>query len=150
MKTFYIKNILTGEIFPVERKKESRIPKKIRLNENFSRASDEEVKNYLVERLKSKIKKQASQLILNSYPEWKQRNHMAVVLEIQNKELMALKLGTPYLVTEDEIASLNSALEAKNKVFLIREKSDLIELSLNTKTLSELESFDPTNNLNWL
>ena len=84
------------------------------------------------------------------YPEWKQRNYMAEVIDIQNKELVALKANTTYTPSADEIATITAAQTAKNQVFAIRAKSDQLETSLDSMTLAELEAFDPTNDSNWI
>lgn len=95
------------------------------------------------------IKEEAGRRIIKTYPEWKQRNHMAAVIDIQNKELVALKANTTYTPSADEVATITAAQTAKNQVFAIRTKSDQLETSLDSMTLAELEAFDPTNDSNW-
>lgn len=96
------------------------------------------------------IKSEAFKRIIAAYPEWRQRNHMAAIIDIQNKELVALKSNTTYTPSADEIATITAAQTAKNQVFAIRAKSDQLEASLDSMTLAELEAFDPTNDSNWI
>jgi len=97
----------------------------------------------------AEIKAEAGNRIIEIYPEWRQRNHMAEVIDIQNKELVALKANTTYTPSADEVATITAAQTAKNEVFAIRAKSDQLEASLDSMTLEELEAFDPTNDSNW-
>jgi len=97
----------------------------------------------------AEIKAEAGNRIIEIYPEWRQRNHMAEVIDIQNKELVALKANTTYTPSADEVATITAAQTAKNQVFAIRAKSDQLEASLDSMTLAELEAFDPTNDSNW-
>jgi hypothetical protein len=96
------------------------------------------------------IKEEASKRIIAAYPEWKQRNHMAAVADIQNKELIALKANTTYTLSADEIATVAAAQAAKTEIFNIRAKSDELEASLDSMTQAQLEAFDPTNDSNWI
>ncbi|MGB0495788.1 MAG: hypothetical protein ACPGJI_05470 [Kangiellaceae bacterium] len=115
-----------------------------------SRAStDGEIKSHLISKLTKEIKTQANTRITAIYPEWKQRNHMAEIIDIQNKELVALKAGTPYTLSADEIATIATAKTTKNQAFAIRSKSKQLETSLSSMTSEQLKAFDPTNDLNW-
>lgn len=96
------------------------------------------------------IKGEASSRIVAVYPEWKQRNHMAAVIDIQNKELIALKANTTYTLSADELAIVAAAQAAKTEIFNIRAKSDELEASLDTMTQEQLEAFDATNDSNWV
>jgi glyceraldehyde-3-phosphate dehydrogenase/erythrose-4-phosphate dehydrogenase len=96
------------------------------------------------------IKSEASKRIVAAYPEWKQRNHMAAVVDIQNKELIALKANTTYTLSADELAIVAAAQAAKTEIFNIRAKSDELEASLDTMTQEQLETFDATNDSNWV
>jgi|GEM_PF-4586897 len=98
----------------------------------------------------SEIKSEASSRIIAAYPEWKQRNHMAAVVDIQNKELIALKANTTYTLSADELAIVAAAQAAKTEIFNIRAKSDELEASLDTMTQEQLEAFDATNDSNWV
>lgn len=98
----------------------------------------------------SEVKIEASRRIVLAYPEWKQRNHMAAVVDIQNKELIALKTNTTYTLSADELAIVAAAQAAKNEIFNIRAKSDELEASLDTMTQEQLEAFDATNDSNWV
>jgi len=96
------------------------------------------------------IKEEASKRIVAAYPEWKQRNHMAAVVDTQNKELIALKANTTYTLSADELAIVAAAQAAKTEIFNIRAKSDELEASLDTMTQEQLEAFDATNDSNWV
>lgn len=96
------------------------------------------------------IKAEAGKRITEIYPEWKQRNHMAAVADIHNKELIALKANTVYTPSEDEVATITAAQTAKNQVFTIRARSNELEASLDSMTQTQLEAFDPTNDSNWI
>lgn len=98
----------------------------------------------------SVIKSEANRKITLAYPEWKQRNHMAAVVDIQNKELIALKANTTYTLSADELAIVAAAQAAKTEIFNIRAKSDELEASLDTMTQEQLEAFDATNDSNWV
>lgn len=98
----------------------------------------------------AQIKQEASKRIIAAYPEWKQRNHMAAVVDIQNKELIALKANTTYTLSADELAIVAAAQAAKTEIFNIRAKSDELEASLDSMTQAQLEAFDPTNDSNWI
>ena len=116
---------------------------------NASNLSNISENNVLKEDIITQIKKEAGRRIIKAYPEWRQRNHMAAVIDIQNKELVALKANTTYTPSADEVATITAAQTAKNQVFAIRTKSDQLETSLDSMTLAELEAFDPTNDSNW-
>ncbi len=98
----------------------------------------------------AEIKAEANKRIIDIYPEWRQRNHMAAVIDIQSKELVALKSNTSYTPSADEVATITAAQTAKNQVFAIRAKSDQLETSLDSMTQEQLEAFDPTNDSNWI
>jgi len=103
--------------------------------------------------LKSKrileIKTEAGRRIVEAYPEWRQRNHMAAIIDIQNKELAALKAKTSYTLSADELAIVAAAQAAKTEIFNIRAKSDELEASLDSMTQEQLEAFDATDDNNW-
>ncbi len=109
---------------------------------------------WTVEELKelriSEIKNEAGRRIVTAYPEWRQRNHMAAVVDIQNKELIALKANSTYTLSADELAIVTAAQAAKTEIFNIRAKSDQLETSLDSMTLAQLEAFDPTDDSNWI
>lgn len=123
-------------------------------SDNVPKNSHEIKGNELIEHLTSShidsIKLEAGRRIIEAYPEWRQRNHMSAVIDIQNKELAALKANATYTPSADEIATITAAQTAKNQVFAIRAKSDQLETSLDSMTLAELEAFDPTNDSNWI
>ncbi len=98
----------------------------------------------------AEIKAEASKRIIAAYPEWRQRNHMAAVVDIQNKELIALKANTTYTLSADELTIVAAAQAAKTEIFNIRAKSDELEASSDSMTQAQLEAFDPTNDSNWI
>jgi hypothetical protein len=102
----------------------------------------------LCDKLKGEVKQEASKRIIATYPEWKQRNRMAAVVDIQNKELIALKANTTYTLSADELDIVAAAQAAKTEIFNIRAKSDELEASLDTMTQEQLEAFDATNDSN--
>lgn len=117
---------------------------------NSNILSDAEIQQRLKDSLTTKIKQEASARIVAAYPEWKQRNHIAAVVDIQNKELIALKANTTYTLSADELATVAAAQAAKTEIFNIRAKSDELEASLESMTLTQLKAFDPTNDSNWV
>lgn len=116
-------------------------------DEQLSNITEEEG---LIEGIILQIKTEANKRIVAAYPEWKQRNHMAAVVDIQNKELIALKANTTYTLSADELAIVAAAQAAKTEIFNIRAKSDELEASLDTMTQEQLEAFDATNDSNWV
>jgi len=116
-------------------------------DEQLSNITEEES---LIEGIIPQIKTEANKRIVAAYPEWKQRNHMAAVVDIQNKELIALKANTTYTLSADELAIVAAAQAAKTEIFNIRAKSDELEASLDTMTQEQLEAFDATNYSNWV
>jgi|DEB0MinimDraft_10_1074344.scaffolds.fasta_scaffold16175_2 hypothetical protein len=116
-------------------------------DEQLSNITEEEG---LIEGIILQIKTEANKRIVAAYPEWKQRNHIAAVIDIQNKELIALKANTTYTLSADELAIVAAAQAAKTEIFNIRAKSDELEASLDTMTQEQLEAFDATNDSNWV
>jgi len=116
-------------------------------DEQLSNITEEEG---LIEGIILQIKTEANKRIVAAYPEWKQRNHIAAVIDIQNKELIALKANTTYTLSADELAIVAAAQAAKTEIFNIRAKSDELEASLDTMTQEQLEAFDATNYSNWV
>jgi len=98
----------------------------------------------------AQIKAEAGQRIIEISPEWKQRNYMAAVVDIQNKELVALKANTTYTLSTDEAATIETSENIKDLIFAIRTKSDELETLLDSMTLEQLEAFDPADDNNWI
>lgn len=117
---------------------------------NIVDAADSKSQDQIREEKVIFIKFEAGKRIREAYPEWKQRNHMAAVIDIQNKELIALKANTTYTLSADELAIVAAAQAAKTEIFNIRAKSDELEASLDTMTQEQLEAFDATNDSNWV
>tara|TARA_R110000824_G_scaffold122685_3_gene280033 strand:- start:3206 stop:3718 length:513 start_codon:yes stop_codon:yes gene_type:complete len=97
----------------------------------------------------SNIKLEAGHRISEAYPDYKQRNHTAAVVTIQNKELIAIKAATTYTLTAADKAVMNAANTCNAAVDALRVKSNTLEASLDSMSLAQLEAFDPTNDINW-
>lgn len=98
------------------------------------------------------IKIQAAKRINIAYPEWQQRNYMAAVAEIHNKEIVAMKavpFVAQYELTADELQIMRDADNCKSVITAIRVKSNELEDSLDSMTLDQLKAFDPTDDSNW-
>lgn len=96
------------------------------------------------------IKQEAGSRIVTAYPEWKQRNHIAAVVDIQGKEIIALKAGTAYNLSAEESDTVQAAKAATTEIANIRTKSDQLETALDPMNRTQLTSFDPTDNSNWI
>lgn len=101
-------------------------------------------------KLKQDIEAEAGVRILAMYPLWRQINHMAAVLDIQNKELSALKSNKTHSLSSDDVAAIKAAQLAKNDVFAIRSKSNKLAASIDAMTHEELKAFNPAKDSNWL
>lgn len=112
----------------------------------YSNLTIDEVKQEVIRNIKA----EAHIRIVRIYPEWRQRNHMAAVADIHNKELIALKANTTYTLTAEELAIIDTAKTTKAQIFNIRSKSDLLEASLDGMTLEQLEAFDATEDNKWV
>ena len=91
--------------------------------------------NQIKDNLKQQIKKTAEGKILSILPEWKQRNCMARMLELQNK-----KLEKEVLTTAEE-NEYNSLKNVWNIVKVIRKASDANESIIDSCTeVTQLET----------
>ena len=70
------------------------------------------------------IKQKAAQDVLKIAPEWKQRNMLATILELQEKRIDG------EMLTEDEQNQINVAKEIWNSIKKIRKDSDEAEANL--------------------
>lgn len=98
------------------------------------------------------IKQEAARRINALYPQYKQNNLIAEVIQVQNQELIALKAGSIYNLTDSDIYLLNTAKTCKDFVTLIRIRSDIAEQTINdidTQDVNTINSFDVTNNVIW-
>lgn len=106
----------------------------------------------LKENLIVSIKSQAARKIVSVYPEWQQRNYMAAISEIHNKEIVAIK-ATPfvgqYQLTAEEKQTIKNADACKKFITEIRAKSNTLERSLDDMTIEQLAAFDPTRDSHW-
>ena len=110
--------------------------------------TNSELKSNLVE----KIKTQAATRIDSAYPEWQQRNYIAAVTEIHNKEIVAMKtipFVAQYQLTPEELQTLKDAHTCKKFITNIRAKSNELEASLDSMTEEQLNAFDPSEDSNW-
>ena len=97
------------------------------------------------------IKYEASKRIDAIYPQYKQLNNAAAVLEILNKENYATKQGTIYYLTDEDLKTLKKAKGCKDYINLIRLKSDLLETLINYKISTEdLTSIDISDDKYWI
>ena len=117
---------------------------------NVVEAKDKKSIDQIMEEKQSTLRLEASRRILEPYPQYKQINHMKAVIEIQNKELIALKSNSTYILTSEEEDMMAAAGICNDAVDIIRKKSNEIEASLDSMSLTELEAFDPTNDCNWI
>lgn len=107
----------------------------------------------LKEQIIPQIKIEANKRILTAYPEWQQRNYMAAVVEIHNKEILAMKAVpfiAQYTLTADELQTIRDVETCKAVIAAIRNKSNQLETSLDSMTLDQLKDFDPTDDKNWV
>lgn len=97
------------------------------------------------------IKAEAAKRIESSYPQYKQINNSAAVIEILNKENYAIKQGTTYTLTDEDHKVLRKAKECKDYISLIRSKSDELETLINSKrTIGTLVSIDISDDKYWI
>jgi len=128
-------------------------------NESFSKPTWSQITSNMKtetlsykEEVVSLIKEECTRRIDVAYPEWKQRNYMAAVAEIHNKEIMAMKtipFVAQYTLTADELATVKAADACKKAITSLRIKSNQLETSLDSMTLEQLKAFDPTDDRNW-
>jgi hypothetical protein len=107
----------------------------------------------------AEVKQEAAKRIGDLYPQYKQNNIAAEVLQIQNRELTALKElvssnepneGTPYTLTDTDKSMLTKAQSCNEFITLIRTKSDEIEQTINEKSnVDSVILFDITDNKLW-
>lgn len=114
----------------------------------------DEGKNYILLRLKTekikRVKAEAAKRIEFAYPQYKQLNNGAAVIEILNKENYAVKQGTTYTLTDEDRQILIKAKACKDFISLIRSKSDALEALINSKkTIGTLTSINIFDNIYW-
>lgn len=97
------------------------------------------------------VKLEAAKRIESAYPQYKQLNNAAAVMEILNKENYATKRGTIYYLTDEDLKTLKKAKGCKDYINLIRLKSDLLETLINSKISTEdLTSIDISDDKYWI
>lgn len=114
----------------------------------------EYAKNYLLPKLKiekiKQVKAEASRRIENTYPQYKQLNNGAAVIEILNKENYAIKQDTTYTLTDEDHQTLIKAKACKDFISLIRSKSDELETLINSKrALNTLSAINVSDDIYW-
>lgn len=149
----YLKNLQTNGIFKFE--DENLISDYFLDSTLFVPVLDEEVESWQFNQLKiEKIKQtkaEASKRIDAIYPQYKQLNNAAAVMEILNKENYATKQGTIYYLTDEDLKTLKKAKGCKDYINLIRLKSDLLETLINSKISTEdLTSIDISDDKYWI
>jgi hypothetical protein len=98
----------------------------------------------------SEIKSEAAKRISSSYPHYNQINTLGAVAIIHNNEMLALKNGVSYELSEDEKVTVNKAKVCNEFISFIRKKSNELESLVNEKTLKEeLDSVDVSNDIYW-
>lgn len=115
----------------------------------------DEGKSYILPKLKiekvKQTKAEASKRIDAIYPQYKQLNNAAAVMEILNKENYATKQGTIYSLTDEDLKTLKKAKGCKDYINLIRLKSDLLETLINSKiSIEDLTSIDISDDKYWI
>lgn len=96
------------------------------------------------------IKYEAAKRIDKVYPQYKQLNNGAAVIEILNKENYAVKQGTTYTLTDEDHQTLIKAKACKDFISLIRSKSDELETLINSKiTIGTLTSINISDDIYW-
>lgn len=123
--------------------------------ELFRKLTNEEIELEKLNQLKIKkikqTKAEASKRIDAIYPQYKQLNNAAAVMEILNKENYATKQGTIYYLTDEDLKTLKKAKGCKDYINLIRLKSDLLETLINSKISTEdLTSIDISDDKYWI
>jgi len=88
-------------------------------------------------------------IIINSYPEYKQMNLLAKVASIQNKEIVALKTGSVYQLSKEDMMYLGQAQRCESFIASVRAKSNELEQKILVMTQESLKTFDPKNDNNW-
>ena len=88
-------------------------------------------------------------IIINSYPEYKQMNLLAKVASIQNKEIVALKTGSVYQLSKEDMMYLGQAQRCESFIASVRAKSNELEQKILAMTQESLKAFDPKDDSNW-
>lgn len=93
---------------------------------------------------------EAAKRIEASYPQYKQINYGAAVLDILNKENYSVRQGTTYPLTDEDRLVLSKAKACKDFISLIRSKSDDLETLINSKrTIGTLTSINVSDDIYW-
>ena len=113
------------------------------------RLPDSEQRQYLIKNLTQAIKLECGRRIKVEYPGWKQRNCIASTIRILQKESVAFKANSSYVLSQADLDSLRVAETMDNDILYLRSKSDTLENSLSDLTLSELKAFNPNDSSHW-
>jgi len=96
------------------------------------------------------VKNEAAKRILSEFPEYKQLNTLGAVTIIHNNEVVALKGGVDYSLSNDEKDTIDKAKICKDFIISIREKSDKLEGIINEKIkVKDLEDLNISDNKYW-
>jgi hypothetical protein len=96
------------------------------------------------------VKNEAAKRISKLYPQYRQNNILGAVALIHNDEMIALKNGSKYNLSEDEKAIVNKAKDCNEYILLMRRKSNELEVLVNEKsTKEELDSMEVSDNIFW-
>lgn len=98
----------------------------------------------------SEVKEEAAKRILKLYPQYKQSNILGAIAVIHNLEMVALKNGTEYNLTDEEKTAVDKAKICNQYILLIREKSNMIIQIINQATeILEIQSIDISDDQYW-
>lgn len=90
------------------------------------------------------IKDQANRRIIAKYPLWKQQNLISDLYAIDKK------LADGQILASKDVALRSEIINAQTAITLIREKSDVLEVSLNTMTAEEMMDLSPSEDTHWI
>lgn len=96
------------------------------------------------------IKLESARRIEEVYPAYKQRNMLAAVAKIINRDVVSRKQSLPNpVLSVEELAELSSADQMHTFINAIRAKSDTLEAEVNTLDLDGLLAYDVTDDNKW-
>lgn len=103
----------------------------------------------LRENIKLQINAKAHQVIENKYPDWKQRNMLADVTNIQNSIISSLQKGEEYPISDEEKQILKDGLIARTWIKKIVDISNELVDKLPYTNRKYLEEYDIDNETDW-
>jgi hypothetical protein len=98
-----------------------------------------------------RIKQEAGKRIYDAYPQYKQNNILGAASAIYNKELIAMKTNTVYVLTTEEKSIMRKANACATYISFIRDKSNQLEALVDTYTeVNALLDLDITDDNFWV